>query len=85
MGEEIISYKKLGFPEKYKEIFYLLERDGIIDEKLYKELLELVRFRNLAAHEYFTFTEDDVFGALKKIGAVKKFVGAVRSDVKGWK
>ncbi len=33
LGEEIVSAKKLGFPEKYREIFYLLSRKDIIEEK----------------------------------------------------
>lgn len=79
LAEEIVSAKKLGLPESYREIFSLLERDNVIDEKLFRDLSALVHFRNLAAHEYHTFTEDDVFKAFRKINAVKRFVAAVKN------
>lgn len=82
LGEEIVSAKKLGFPERYREIFHLLERNKVIDRKLYKELSGLIHFRNLAAHEYHTFTEEDVFKAFKKINEVKTFVDIVRKAKK---
>ena len=79
LGEEIVSYKKLGFPGRYREIFYLLEKNRIINEKSYNELSDLVYFRNLAAHEYHTFTENDVFNALKKISTVNNFIVIVKN------
>lgn len=78
MGEEIVSDKKLGFPSKYREIFYLLEKNKIIDKKLSVDLASLIHFRNLAAHEYQTFKEKDVFEALEKIESVNKFIKAVK-------
>ena len=78
LGEEVVADKKLGFPEKYREIFYLLERNRIIGRKLYEEFSYLIHFRNLAAHEYHTFTPDDVLRAFKKINAVEKFIDAVK-------
>jgi uncharacterized protein YutE (UPF0331/DUF86 family) len=82
LGEEMVSAKKLGFPEKYREIFYLLKRSGIIDQRMYRKLSALIHFRNLAAHEYYTFTEADVFKALKNISVVKRFVEAVKKAVR---
>lgn len=82
LGEEIVSYKKLGFPGTYKEIFYLLQKNNIIDKDLYQSLLDLIHFRNLAAHEYHTFTREDVFKAFKKINAVKNFVNAIKESTR---
>lgn len=78
LGEEIVSDKKLGFPEKYRDIFLLLEKAKIIDKKLYNEFSDLIRFRNLVSHEYYTFTEADVFKTVKKIDSVIKFIDIVK-------
>lgn len=78
LGEEVVSDRKLGVPETYRDIFYFLERDGIIDSGLRKEFSSLIHFRNLAAHEYQNFAEKDVFAALKNISSVNKFVEIVK-------
>ena len=77
LGEEIVSYKKLGLPTRYRDIFYLLKKNRMINTELYEDILDLVHFRNLAAHEYQTFSEEDVFSALEKIGIIRGFVNKV--------
>lgn len=79
LGEEIIADKKFGLPATYNEIFYLLEKNKIISQRLCSQLSSLIYFRNLAAHEYHTFTEKDVFNAFQEITAVKKFVEIIKS------
>ncbi len=78
LGDEVVSDKKLGAPETYRDIFYFLEKEKIIDSKLRQEFSSLIHFRNLAAHEYQNFTDKDVFEAMKKIRAAKIFVNAVK-------
>jgi uncharacterized protein YutE (UPF0331/DUF86 family) len=74
LGEELVLRKKLGMPATYSEIFALLRKADIINDKLFLELREIVRLRNRLSHEYFTFTEKDVFEGLKKIKIVKQFI-----------
>ncbi|MBI4142158.1 DUF86 domain-containing protein [Candidatus Woesearchaeota archaeon] len=78
LGEEIVADKKIGLPTTYKDIFYLLEKNRIINKQLFEQLSSLIYFRNLAAHEYHTFTEKDVFTALKNVNAIKRFVDIVK-------
>ena len=78
LGEEIISERRLGFPSKYKEIFDMLYKNNYIDKKLHNNLASLVYFRNLAAHEYYTFREEDVFKAYQKISSVKHFIAKLK-------
>ncbi|MFH1055598.1 MAG: DUF86 domain-containing protein [Candidatus Altiarchaeota archaeon] len=82
LGEEIVSAKKLGFPESYREVFTLLEDNGIIDDQLRKEFSHLIHFRNLAAHEYHTFTAEDVYEAYNRIKAVNRFITAIKKELK---
>ena len=78
LGEEVVSDKKLGSPETYRDIFFFLEREKIIDARLRQEFSSLIHFRNLAAHEYHNFTGKDVFEAAGKIQTVKAFANAVK-------
>lgn len=78
LGEEVVSDKKLGAPETYRDIFYFLEMEKIIDARLRQEFSSLIHFRNLAAHEYQNFTKKDVFEAVKKLAAMKIFANAVK-------
>jgi uncharacterized protein YutE (UPF0331/DUF86 family) len=74
LGQELVLRKKLGMPATYSEIFALLRKGNIINNKLFSELREIVRLRNRLSHEYFAFTEKDVFEGLKKIKIVKQFI-----------
>ncbi|MEM7827029.1 MAG: HepT-like ribonuclease domain-containing protein [Candidatus Aenigmatarchaeota archaeon] len=67
IGEELIAIKRLGFPSSYREIFEILEKNRVIDEELMKKLSRLVFYRNLFAHEYFSFSKKDVFNTLQMI------------------
>jgi len=48
----IISKKGFRLPASYKESFYILHREGIVDESLTKKMNSMVGFRNIAVHEY---------------------------------
>jgi uncharacterized protein YutE (UPF0331/DUF86 family) len=74
LGQELVLREKLGMPATYSEIFALLRKANIINNKLFSELREIVRLRNRLSHEYFAFTEKDVFEGLKKVKIVKQFI-----------
>ncbi len=74
IGEEIIAGKKLGFPSSYREVFGILEKNKIISGELSVKMAELVSYRNIFAHEYWSFSEKDVWEAMQKISGVKEFV-----------
>lgn len=78
LGQEVVLEKRLGIPATYAEIFATLERAGIINNKLFLELREMVKIRNRLSHEYFVFTEKDVFEGMKKIKVVREFVGRTK-------
>lgn len=52
MGLRVVRLKRLGLPHSNREIFALLERANLIDEKLSNALQSMVGFRNIAIHEY---------------------------------
>ncbi len=82
LAEEIVSDKKLGFPEGYKDIFVLLEKAKIIDKSLFNDFSDFMRFRNAAAHEYYRFTSDYIFSVMKKVPSIHKFLHIVKKELK---
>ena len=52
IGNHIIAEKGFRRPEDYKEIFMVMEEEGIIDHVLSTKLQEMARFRNLLVHRY---------------------------------
>lgn len=82
LGEEVLAANNLGTPSTYKDIFYLLSKGRIINNHMRKDLSNLASYRNLFSHEYYNFTEKDVFSALKNIHTVKDFVKRIKSRIK---
>lgn len=82
LGEEIISANNLGVPETYKDVFRLLGKRKLITSLLQNSLGSLVYYRNLLAHEYQDFTEEDLFNVLVKVNVIKEFIEIVKNLIK---
>lgn len=52
IANHLIKIKKLGLPQESKDSFALLQRAGIIDARMMKNLQGMVGFRNILVHEY---------------------------------
>jgi uncharacterized protein YutE (UPF0331/DUF86 family) len=52
IGSHIIAEQDFRRPEDYREIFRVLEENGIIDHVLSEKLQEMAQFRNLLVHRY---------------------------------
>jgi uncharacterized protein YutE (UPF0331/DUF86 family) len=52
LANHLIRIKKLGAPITSRDSFDLLQKEGIISEKLSVNLKKMVGFRNIAVHEY---------------------------------
>jgi len=60
MGLRIIRLKHLDLPQIARDIFAILEREGIIAADLSKKLQAMVGFRNIAVHDYTNLNLDIV-------------------------
>jgi len=78
IGEETIAIKRLGFPSSYREIFQLLEKNKAITKQTAKDLTELAVYRNMFAHQYWSFDKKDVWRAIKKLHTVKSFIKQIQ-------
>ncbi len=82
LGEEIVAIKELGFPSSYREVFEILNKNGIINKELTMEMSRLVSYRNMFAHEYHDFAIPDVWDALQRIRSAKIFVGEAKKALR---
>ena len=52
LGLHYIKIKKLEIPQTSKQIFEVLEKNGVIDKKTSVNMQGMVGFRNIAVHDY---------------------------------
>ena len=82
LGQEIVIGKKLGMPSTYKDIFRILLRRKIIDEKMFGKFKKLVDMRNMLSHEYHEIKGEDIFRTMKDVKIVKKFIKRMKKETK---
>lgn len=74
LGSEVGIAYNLGIPATYRDIFIQLQKNGIIDKELTKEMTGMVTYRNLLSHEYHGITEDSLYALVKNVGCIRRFV-----------
>jgi uncharacterized protein YutE (UPF0331/DUF86 family) len=52
LAMHVVSEKGLGIPQSSREVFDILQKNGLIDEALAVILMAMVGFRNIAVHDY---------------------------------
>ncbi|MBI2079770.1 DUF86 domain-containing protein [Candidatus Micrarchaeota archaeon] len=53
IANEVIAGSKIQIPGSYWDSFYLLGKAKIISEKTAEKMKNLVKYRNVIAHEYY--------------------------------
>ncbi len=65
-------------PEDYKDVFAVLEEEGILNGSLSEKLQNMAKFRNLLVHFYTKVDDRRVFAIMKKDGGdMRDFAKAV--------
>ncbi len=64
LAEAIIAYKDFRKPTTMTDAFYILNEEGLISHELTRELVKMVGFRNIIAHDYEKIDYDIVFNVL---------------------
>jgi len=82
LGEEIIKAKGLGLPTTYREIFLIIGNSGLMDKKLCKRVAELMYFRNLLAHEYYSFDKNKIFSLYQRLYLIEGFIREAKRILK---
>lgn len=66
LADATISYKKFRKPTTLSESFYILNEEGIIKNNLTKNMVNMVGFRNIIAHDYEKINYDIVYKILHR-------------------
>jgi uncharacterized protein YutE (UPF0331/DUF86 family) len=75
LAEAIIAYKNFRKPTTMTEAFYILNEEGFIPVRLTNELVKMVGFRNIVAHDYERIDYDIVLDILKnRLKDIDKFL-----------
>lgn len=80
IGRHLIAEEGFRFPDTNVDVFIVLKEEGVIPEKLFPILKDMVGFRNVLVHEYIDLDPSVVYGVLKKhLGDFEEFARAIIS------
>jgi uncharacterized protein YutE (UPF0331/DUF86 family) len=75
IGNHIIAEKGFRRAEDYKDIYKVLEEEGIIDPSLSAKLQEMAQFRNLLVHRYGKIDTKRIFIIMSEdLNDIKQFI-----------
>lgn len=64
IGSHVISDEGWGVAGSLNEIFYILQKKGVIQAEMVEKMISMVGFRNILVHEYETINFDIVCNIL---------------------
>jgi len=83
LAEATLSFKNLRKPTTLSETFIILEEAEIIDKDLTDEMIKMVGFRNILAHDYAEINYDIVYDILQnKLFDIEKFIELIKGQLK---
>ncbi|MEK6873826.1 MAG: DUF86 domain-containing protein [Nanoarchaeota archaeon] len=60
----ILREKSIKIPEKEESVFFILYKNNLINEDLYKKLKEAKGMRNIISHQYGNINDEIVFESI---------------------
>jgi len=83
LAEAVLSFNNLRKPTTLGEAFVILEETKIIDKDLANEMIKMVGFRNILAHDYAEINYDIVYKVLQnKLSDIEKFIQQIKKQFK---
>jgi len=83
LAEAVLSFKDLRKPTTLGETYTILEEAEIIDKNLAAEMIKMVGFRNILAHDYAEINYDIVYDVLQnKLSDIEKFIQQIKEQLK---
>jgi uncharacterized protein YutE (UPF0331/DUF86 family) len=82
LAEAVIAYKNFRKPQTMSESFEILKEEDIINAELSQEMIKMVGFRNVMAHDYERVNYAIVYNVLQN-GAedIEKFIKVVKKKL----
>lgn len=82
LAEAVIAYKKLRKPATLSDNFLVLNKNGLIDDKLAQQLIAMVGFRNIIVHQYREVDEEIVIDILQNhLIDIEKFIEIIQKEI----
>lgn len=84
IGKHIIADEGFRLPEDSKDIFSILNQEGILSNELIPIMINMAGFRNIVVHLYEKIDLEIVYGIYKKhLGDFDRFIEEIKSYIKG--
>ena len=81
IGKMLIAEKKFREPASNREVFQILEENGIFPPEFIPLLDKMIGMRNIIVHGYNRIDDSIVFGVLKKnLADIKKLSGILKKS-----
>lgn len=82
LAESVIAFKGLRKPSTMSEAFYILNEETLIPQRLTKELVKMVGFRNIIAHDYEDIDYDIVYSVLQRgLKDIEEFLNKIKDGL----
>jgi uncharacterized protein YutE (UPF0331/DUF86 family) len=82
LAEAVISFKNFRKPTTMAESFIILNEEGIINKELVEQLIKMVGFRNIIAHDYEEIDYDIVYDVLHhRLKDIEKFIEIIKKKI----
>lgn len=82
LAEALISLKGFRKPTTMAESFIILEEERILDKELTEQLVKMVGFRNIIAHDYGEINYDIVYDILHQhLRDIEEFIEKVKEKI----
>ena len=79
----VLSFKNFRKPASLSETFIILEEEKIIGRKLCQQLVKMVGFRNILAHDYEEINYDIVSDILKnRLADIREFIRIIDKKIR---
>jgi uncharacterized protein YutE (UPF0331/DUF86 family) len=87
IGRRLIALEGFRYPEDNKDVFQVLQEEGVISQELLPSLVDMARFRNLVVHDYAKIDDAKVYAILtKRLGDFDEYGRSVVTylECRGW-
>jgi uncharacterized protein YutE (UPF0331/DUF86 family) len=80
LAEAVVSFRGFRKPAELSESFYILQEEDIIDETLTSNLVSMVGFRNIIAHDYEKINYDIMYNILQnRLNDISNFIKEIEN------
>lgn len=78
IGNHLISHFGWGKPETYRQVISILVSNGVLPEKIRKDLENLTGLRNILVHDYININHEILYGEIiNGISSIEAFIIAI--------